>query len=104
MNVVSRQHMVWAKEKYQEAAKEIDAWYKVAKTSQWHNFLEVRQTFKDADNVDGFVIFNIRENKYRLITSIHYERELKEGHVYIRSFLTHKEYDIRSNWDKGFKR
>lgn len=104
MNVVSKNHLAWAKEKYEDAAKEIDAWHKVAKTAQWHNFLEVRQTFKDADNVDGYVIFNIRGNRYRLITAIHYEREGKQGFVYIRSFLTHKEYDTRSNWDKGFKR
>ncbi len=25
-----------------------------------------------------------------------------EGHVYIRSFLTHKEYESRSNWDRMY--
>jgi mRNA interferase HigB len=102
MNVVTLKRLVEAKEKYDDAAKEIDAWYKAAKTARWHNFVEVKQTFKDADTVDGYVIFNIRGNRYRLITAIHYERENeKEGHVYIRSFLTHKQYDTRSNWDKG---
>lgn len=105
MNVVTRRHLTEAQGKYQDASKEIDAWYKVAKTARWHNFVEVRQTFKDADAVDAYVVFNIRGNRYRLITAIHYEREKdgqrKEGHVYIRSFLTHQEYDTRSNWDKG---
>jgi mRNA interferase HigB len=40
-----------------------------------------------------------------LITIIHYGREkegrLTMGHLYIRSFLTHQEYDNRSNWNKG---
>jgi hypothetical protein len=43
------------------------------------------------------VIFDIRHNKYRLITVIHYAKSSNhletEGHVYIRSFLTHKEYN-----------
>jgi len=26
----------------------------------------VRQVFKDADDVDGYMIFNIRQNRYRL--------------------------------------
>jgi mRNA interferase HigB len=62
--------------------------------------------FKDADLVDGYVIFNIRQNRYRLITVVHYSKTMHEkqteGHVYIRSFLTHKEYDNRSNWDRRF--
>jgi mRNA interferase HigB len=62
--------------------------------------------FKDADPVDGYVIFNIRQNRYRLITVVHYSKTMDEkqteGPVYIRSFLTHKEYDNRSNWDRRF--
>ena len=61
---------------------------------------------KDADNVKGYVIFNIRQNRYRLITVIHYAKTDKVrrtlGHVYIRSFLTHKEYDNPANWDRRF--
>ena len=61
---------------------------------------------KDADSVDGYVVFNIRHNRYRLITIIHYAKTTSErqtqGHVYIRSFLTHEEYDNRSNWDRRY--
>ena len=34
--------------------------------------------FKDADSVDGYVIFNIRQNRYRLITVIHCAKTTKE--------------------------
>jgi mRNA interferase HigB len=108
MHVVTPKHLVAAKGEHQDAANEIDAWYKVAKTARWRNFVEVRQAFTDADAADGYVIFNIRRNRYRLITIIHYSREkdgrLTEGHIYIRSFLTHQEYDTQSNWDKGVNR
>ena len=52
------------------------------------------------------MIFNIRQNRYRLITVVHYSKTTDEkqtkGYVYIRSFLTHKEYGNRSNWDRRF--
>jgi mRNA interferase HigB len=86
-----------------DAASEIKAWVGIVEAVPWHNFAEVRGRFKDADCVDGYVTFNIRQNRYRLITVVHYSKRTDEkqteGHVYIRSFLTHKEYDNRSNWD-----
>ena len=95
MHVVTRKHLVEAEEQYPEAAREIRAWYKIASSARWRNFVEVRQVFKDADDVDGYVIFNTRQNRYRLVTIIHYAREkegrIMIGHIYIRSFLTHRE-------------
>ena len=108
MIIITRRHLAQASEQYQEAAKEIQAWCKIVEPEKWRNFVELRQTFPDADNVDGYVVFNIRRNRYRLITDTHYYRErggrASEGHVYIRSFLTHKEYDNKKNWDKGVKK
>jgi mRNA interferase HigB len=46
---------------------------------RWHNFDEVRRTFKDADSVEGYAIFNMRHNRYRLVTVIHYAKTTKEG-------------------------
>jgi len=91
---------------YQDAVSEIEAWTIIVGAVRWHNFAEVREMFKNADYVNGYVIFNIRRNRYRLITVIHYAKTTDEkktdGHVYIRSFLTHKEYDNPSNWDRRF--
>ena len=43
------------------------------------------------------MVFNIRHNRYRLIVAVHYAKvidgRLTLGHVYIGSFMTHKEYD-----------
>ena len=69
----------------------------VVKSARWRNFEELRASFPDADDVDGFVVFNIRHNRYRLIVAVHYakriDRRLTLGHVYIGSFMAHKEYD-----------
>jgi mRNA interferase HigB len=106
VHIVTLKHLQRAMEDYPDAASEIRAWVGVVKVVRWHNFPEVRSTFKDADSVRGYAIFNIRQNRYRLITVIHYAKtttqKRTQGHVYIRSFLTHKEYDNPGNWDKKF--
>lgn len=106
MHVVTLKHLNEAAKQYQDAAREIAAWYKIVTDVRWTNFVEVRQTFPDADDADGYVIFNIRHNHYRLVTVIHYARERNGkptmGHVYIRSFLTRREYDNKANWDKEY--
>jgi mRNA interferase HigB len=104
--MVTRRHLSEAMKRYSDAANEIKAWVRIVEAVRWHNFAEVRGMFKDADLVDDYVIFNIRHNGYRLITVVHYAKTTDEmqteGHVYIRSFLTHKEYDNRSKWDRRF--
>jgi mRNA interferase HigB len=106
VHVVTRRHLSEAIEAHKDAADEIKAWMGIVEAVRWHNFAEVRSMFKDADNVNDYVIFNIRHNRYRLVTVIHYAKTRKEkrteGHVYIRSFLTHKEYDNPGNWDRKF--
>ena len=106
VHIVTRKHLNNAAKQYPDAANEIGAWAAIVKGVRWHNFLEVRNTFKDADNVKGYVIFDIRQNRYRLITLIHYAKTDKkrrtQGHVHIRSFMTHKEYDNPANWDRRF--
>ncbi len=106
MHIVTYAHLSEAIKKYPDAANEIKAWVSIVEAVRWRNFAEVRKMFKDADSVDGYVIFNIRRNRYRLITVVHYAKTdgavKTKGHVYIRSFLTHKQYDDRSNWDRRF--
>lgn len=108
MVIVTGKHLDKAAKQYPDAAKEIGAWASIVSEVQWRNMAEVVERFADADEVDGYVVFNFRHNRYRMITVIHFAREregrLTQGHVYIRSFLTHKQYDNKSNWDKEFRR
>jgi mRNA interferase HigB len=101
--IVTVKHLNEARAKYNDAAGEIDDWKTVVTTARWHNFQEVKAIFTDADNVDGYVIFDFRNNRYRLVTVIHWAKTTKkkktQGHVHIRSFLTHKEYDNAKKWD-----
>jgi mRNA interferase HigB len=106
VHIVTRKHLSEAMQEYPEAVNEIKAWVAIVEGVRWHNFAEVRLMFRDADYIDGYVVFNIRRNRFRLITVIHYakttDEKRTEGHVYIRSFLTHKEYNDRRKWDRRF--
>jgi mRNA interferase HigB len=106
VQIVTRKHLEEAMDAYQDAADELKTWRRIAKAARWRNIVEVQSIYKDADPVAGYVIFNIRGNRYRLVTVIHDSKVIKgnptKGHVYIRSFLTHKEYDSFANWDKKY--
>src|ERR1700709_1499405 len=104
MVIVTRRHLAEAAKAAPDARSEIAVWTAIVAHVRWRHFGDVRETFTDADAVDGYTIFNIRRNRYRLVTIIHFAKELADrrtqGHVYVRSFLTHKQYDDRKNWER----
>jgi len=107
MVIVTRRHLERAAAKYRDAEKELKAWAVIVDKVRWRSFAEVRASFPDADAAHGYVVFNVRHNRYRLITHIHYAKDdpskgSTRGHCYIRSFLTHAEYNNPANWDKEF--
>jgi mRNA interferase HigB len=108
MRLVTKRHLQQAKNAYPDAKKNLIAWEAIVSRARWFRFEDLRRTFGDADAVDGYVIFNIHGNHYRLITVVHYSKVMGKrvttGVIYIRSFLTHKQYDNRANWDKEFGR
>jgi mRNA interferase HigB len=65
-HIVTRKHLHEAMPQFPDAANEIKARVVIVKAARWHNFLKVCSAFKDADNVKGYVIFSIRQNRYRL--------------------------------------
>ena len=55
----------------------------------------MRAIFGSVDFVGAFAVFNIGGNKFRLIASVDYRRQI----VYVKHVLTHKTYD-EGNWKK----
>jgi mRNA interferase HigB len=72
----------------------IDTWFCIPKKAKWNGLAEVRQTFPSTDTVEGYTVFNIKGNEYRLITRINH----RTGRIFIREVLTHGEYD--RSWKK----
>ncbi len=73
-------------------------WHRLAKKARWTCLQDVRATFPHADAVSvasgrTVVVFNIAGNRYRLITAVHYNRQM----LFALMVLTHAEYD-RGQW------
>jgi mRNA interferase HigB len=95
MRVVSRKAIRDAVARHGEWGASLNAWYKIAKNADWKNFAEVRSSWRNSDVVGRFVVFDISNNRCRLIAVIKYKWNM----VYIRRILTHAEYD-QKDWRK----
>ncbi len=98
MRIVKRATLVayWRRNPQAEAG--LLYWHRLARKARWTCLQDVRATFPHADAVSvasgrTVVVFNIGGNKYRLITAIHYNRQL----AFTLMILTHAEYD-RAGW------
>jgi mRNA interferase HigB len=78
---------------YPDAASWLRNWTKIAGGARWSSIRDVRTSYPHADGAavkSGKVatIFNVAGNRYRMITAIHYNREI----IFVMMFLTHAEY------------
>ena len=99
MHVISQKAVRDFASTYPEADAPLPAWHKTAKTGTYRNLVELRRTFASVDYVPvgkkEFYVFNIGGNKYRLVASIHFNRQ----RLFVRFIMTHREYD-RGDWKK----
>lgn len=95
MHVISRKRLKEAATRHPDLAGPLDAWFRIAKKAGWRSLADVRVTFKHADTVGKWTVFNIKGNQYRLIAEINYIF----SRIYIRYVLTHAEYD-RGDWKR----
>jgi mRNA interferase HigB len=71
------------------AERSLSAWYKLAKDADWSNFAEMKQVFGSADQVGDCVVFDVGNNRFRLIGRVRYQ----SGKIYILKVMDHQEYD-----------
>ncbi|MFK7801483.1 MAG: type II toxin-antitoxin system HigB family toxin [Anaerolineae bacterium] len=93
MHIISRKALREFWEAHPKAKAPLTRWYRIVYEAEFRGFVELRQTFPSADMVSDLTVFNIGGNNYRLITSIHFNR----NKIYIRDVLTHAEYD-KGDW------
>ena len=67
----------------------LQAWRRIVEASTFRGFAEFRRTFNSVDRVGDFYVFDIGGNKYRLITAIHFNRQV----IFIRHVFTHAQYE-----------
>lgn len=93
MHIISRKALREFSQRHPDSKTALDTWFRTLSTNHFESFNGVRQVFASADKVGNLIVFNIGGNKYRLIASVHFNRQK----VYIRHILTHPEYD-RGSW------
>jgi len=91
MRVVGREVLSEAMRKHSEWRASLESWLKVTASASWTSFPDVRKTWKSADYVKPYVIFNVAQNRARLVTTIVYVASI----VQIHEVLDHKKYDRR---------
>ncbi|WP_447886774.1 type II toxin-antitoxin system HigB family toxin [Serratia fonticola] len=84
--------------KHNQAASALYAWLDEVKRADWSNFHDIKDKYRSADSVNGFVIFNINGNNHRLAVEVEYVGK----YAVIRWIGTHAEYD-KKNRKGGFK-
>ncbi|MEO0352444.1 MAG: type II toxin-antitoxin system HigB family toxin [Cyanobacteria bacterium P01_A01_bin.15] len=95
MHIISRKSLRDFWSQYPDSQASLLRWFKIVEKSEFENFASLRLTFPSADKVGNLIIFNIGGNKYRLIASVHFNRQK----IYIRYVLTHRNYD-KGEWKK----
>lgn len=77
-------------EKYPDSKDALNNWYRLAQQAEWVSFHEIKEMYGSVDAVgNDRYVFNIRGNKYRLVTMIFFDVRT----IYIRFIGLHKQYD-----------
>lgn len=95
MRVISKQPIRAFWEHHPESKTALEEWFRNASRVVVKSFSELRRIFGSADYVDGYTIFDVGGNKYRIATVIHYDKQ----RIYVRQVMTHAEYD-KNHWRK----
>lgn len=88
MRIISKKALRRYSMKYADSNNSLYDWNTKISLGNYSSLHELRKTFPSADNVGKYTVFNICGNKFRLITSIHYNTKM----VFVRAFWTHSEY------------
>jgi len=87
----------WTKPGHGDSTEPLQAWFKVAKNTDWTSWSSVKSSYSTASIVGNCIVFNIGGNKYRLVTRIIYPKH----RVYVLKVMTHREYDDYESWQES---
>ena len=97
MNVIAPRTLAQFWADYPDAEQPLRDWLDHVQDAMYHNFSDVRADFGSADWVEGFIVFNIGGNKYRLIVSPNFAGRYRT--FFIKFIGTHRQYD-HVDWEK----
>ena len=96
MRVIAKKMLREYWEKVPATKAPLEDWHRRTEAANWKVPQDVKATFGRADpmqvNGKNVIVFDIIQNRYRLITTVTYSVGKRMGVVYTREVLTHKEY------------
>ena len=98
MRIIKRSTLTEFGERYADAVEPLARWHRIARRAHWMSLTDVRIDFSHADVVrvasgKPVTVFNVAGNKYRLVTAIHYNRQV----IYTLRFMKHADYS-KDRW------
>ena len=93
MRIVSEKAIREFSETHSDAIASLLPWRRIVRAAKWSSGADVKATVSSSDQVGEKTVFDIAQNRYRLIVFISFRRQA----VYIRAILSHKQYD-KGEW------
>jgi mRNA interferase HigB len=72
-----------------EADAPLQTWRKIVEIGTFSNYPELKGAFNATDKVGNFYVSEVGGNRSRVISSIHFNRQM----LFVRHVFTRKEYD-----------
>jgi mRNA interferase HigB len=89
VHAISPKRIREASARHPEWTASLKTWLRICKTAQWKNSADIKQSWSNFEKVGICYVFDVMHNRCRLIVHIDFGFQL----VFIRSILTHAEYD-----------
>ncbi len=83
--------------KHPEAEQPLRNWHTVAEHSRFTDLADLKRSFGAADYVPPYTVFNVGGNNVRVVVVVRY----RDGKMFVRWVMTHREYD---DWCKLYRK
>ena len=93
MRILGQVALQKAARRHADLINTLAMWRTAIAAAKWSNLAQLKADFPSADYVPPFTVFNVKGNRYRLITLIDYVEHV----VVVRDVLTHATYS-KGKW------
>lgn len=89
MRLIGRDRIQAFVREHPDSGASLRSWVQVVEANRFKHFVDLKATFRSADYVKPYTVFNISGNRYRLVALVGYALQV----LSVEHVLTHEEYD-----------
>ncbi len=93
VRIITKKRIRDAITEHSEWKASLESWHKITRAADWKNFPDIKQSWRNVDLVGICVVFDVANNRARLVAHVDYKYHL----VFIRFIIGHAEY-LKSGW------